>query len=106
MASKIGKALKKIFNKRSSIILLVFAGMSAVLLMRLFDLQIIHGSEYAQEFTAETTKSRRLKSTRGDIYDVNGKLIAYNELANSVTIEDSGSYETTREKRLSLNGEI
>ena len=106
MASKIGKALNKIFNKRSSIILLVFAGMSAVLLMRLFDLQIIHGSEYAQEFTAETTKSRRLKSTRGDIYDVNGKLIAYNELANSVTIEDSGSYETTREKRLSLNGEI
>jgi len=91
---------------RSSIILLVFAAMSAVLLVRLFDLQIIHGSEYVNAFTSETTKSRRLKSTRGNIFDVNGKLIAYNELSNSVTIEDSGTYETTREKRLSLNGEI
>ena len=86
--------------------LAVFAVMSAVLIARLFDLQIVHGREYANEFTTTTTKSRRLKSTRGNIYDVNGKLLAYNELANSVTIEDSGSYETTRQKRLSLNGEI
>lgn len=53
-----------------------------------------------------TTKTRKLKSSRGNIYDMNGKLIAYNELANSVTIEDSGTYSTTREKQLSLNGEI
>ena len=80
--------------------------MSAVLVIRLFQLQIIHGSEYASSFTETTTKSRKLKSTRGNIYDVNGTLLAYNELSNSVTLEDSGSYETTREKRLSLNGEI
>ena len=80
--------------------------MSAVLVIRLFQLQIIHGSEYASSFTEITTKSRKLKSTRGNIYDVNGTLLAYNELSNSVTLEDSGSYETTREKRLSLNGEI
>ncbi len=53
-----------------------------------------------------TTKTRKLKSSRGNIYDKNGKLLAYNELANSVTIEDNGTYASTREKQLSLNGEI
>lgn len=30
--------------------------------------------------------------TRGNIYDRNGKLLAYNELAYSVTIQDLGDY--------------
>ena len=106
MAVKIKRFLKHFFEHRSLLMLTVFAVMSAILIARLFQLQIIHGSEYANDFTSTTTKSRRLKSTRGNIYDTNGRLIAYNELSNSVTIEDSGSYETTREKRLSLNGEI
>ncbi len=74
--------------------------------MRCFQLQIIQGSDYADNFRVMTTKTRNLKSSRGNIYDTNGKLLAYNELANSVTIEDSGTYSSTREKQLSLNGEI
>ncbi len=88
------------------ILLAVFAVMSSVLIARLFQLQIIEGESYADDFADTTTKSRVIKSTRGNIYDVNGVLLAYNELSNSVTIEDSGSYETTREKRLTLNGII
>lgn len=83
-----------------------FTVLSAVLLLRCFSLQIIHGNDYANNFKVMTTKTRKLKSSRGNIYDNKGKLLAYNELANSVTIEDSGTYPTTREKQLSLNGEI
>ena len=36
-------------------------------------------------------KSQEIKSTRGEIYDRNGVLLAYNELAYAVTIEDDGT---------------
>lgn len=80
--------------------------MACVLIARLFNLQIVNGQYYAESFTVKTTKTRTLKATRGEIYDCNGKLLAYNELSNSVTIEDNESYDSTREKNLSLNGEI
>ena len=85
---------------------LVFACLSIILIVRIFQLQIVDGAKYAQNFTITTTKTRKLSSTRGNIYDCNGRLIAYNELANSFIIEDNGLYKTTREKQLSLNGEI
>ena len=84
----------------------VFAVLSSILVVRLFQLQVIHGADYANNFTVKTTRKRVLQSTRGDIYDINGKVLAHNELSNSVTIEDNGTYRTTREKNLSLNGEI
>lgn len=86
--------------------MVICAFLAAVLIMRIFQLQIIQGEEYAQNFTITTTKTRKLGSTRGNIYDCNGNLVAYNRLANSVTLEDNGSYSSTREKNLSLNGEI
>lgn len=106
MVKKIKKALNKLFSQRSLILLAVFFLMTSILVIRLFQLQIIHGEEYAENFTVATTKERSLKSTRGNIYDVNGKLLAYNELSNSITLEDNGTYSSTREKQLSLNGEI
>lgn len=106
MAKKIRNFFKKLFSQRTMILLAVFVVMTVILVGRLFDLQIVNGEEYAQNFTISTTRERALKSTRGNIYDVNGKLLAYNELSNSVTLEDSGTYETTRERNLSLNGEI
>lgn len=106
MAKKIKRIFKKIFSQRIIVLGALFFAMSAVLVARLFQLQIVNGEEYANNFTVMTTKERQLKSTRGNIYDCNGKLLAYNELSNSVTLEDSGKYSTTRERNLSLNGEI
>lgn len=83
------------------ILLAIFLVMTVILITRIFQLQIVHGEDYAENFTVATTKERNLKSTRGNIYDVNGRLLAYNELSNSVTLEDNGTYATTREKQLS-----
>lgn len=106
MASKIKNLFGKFFNNRTAILMLIFAAFCVVLLVRVFQLQIISGSEYADNFTIKTTKTRKISSTRGNIYDSAGRLVAYNELSNNVTLEDSGSYSSTREKNLSLNGEI
>lgn len=84
--------------------MIVFVLMSFILIRQLFDLQIIQGENYISEFESRTTKKRILKSTRGNIYDRNGELIASNVLSYSLTFEDNGSYETTRERNLTLNG--
>ena len=78
--------------------------MAFVLIRQLFNLQIIQGENYIDEFQTRTTKTRVLKSTRGNIYDKNNKLIASNVLSYSLTFEDNGTYDTTREKNLTLNG--
>ena len=106
MVKKIIHIIQSFFANRILLLLLIFTGMTAVLSVRMFSLQIINGQEYTDNFSVKTTRTRTLKSTRGNIYDAAGRLLAYNELSKSVTIEDSGSYETMREKNLSLNSEI
>ena len=104
MGTKIKKLIKRIQLKRTTVLLLVFILMAFILIRQIFDLQIIQGENYISEFQSRTTKTRVLKSTRGNIYDRNGTLVASNVLSYSLTFEDNGSYDTTREKNLTLNG--
>ena len=104
MGTKIKRIFKKISLKRTTVLILVFVIMSVVLVRRLFDLQIIQGEDYISKFQARTTKERVLKSTRGNILARNGDILASNVLSYSLTLEDNGTYTSTREKNLTLNG--
>ena len=104
MGIKIKKIIKKIRLKRTTVLVIVFVFLSSVLVRQLFSLQIIQGEDYISKFQTRTTKTRVIKSTRGNIYDRNGTVVASNVLAYSVTFEDSGTYNSTREKNLALNG--
>lgn len=85
-----------------TVIILVLFG---VLIARLFNLQIVNGASYQENFTLKIVKEKNIKSTRGKIFDKNGKVLAYDELAYSVTIEDN--YETSgSEKNEELNDTI
>lgn len=106
MVKKIRNAFSKIKIKRTTILLAVFIVMTFILIQRLFNLQIVDGQQYADNFSLSTTKERTLKSTRGNIYDRDGNILASNELSYSVTLEDSGTYGSTRVRNLSLNGEV
>lgn len=61
----------------------------AILIHRLFQLQIINGEDYLNTFTYRIQKDTEIESPRGTIYDCNGVPLAYNKLSNSITIEDS-----------------
>ena len=104
MGTKIKNIFKKISLKRTTVLMLAFAVMSVILIRRLFDLQIIQGEDYISKFQARTTKERVIKSTRGNILDRNGDILASNVLSYSITFEDNGTYTSTREKNLTLNG--
>ena len=105
MGKRIKAFLKKIRISRTTILGLLFAVLSAVLLYRVYVLQIEHGAEYRSNFSLMTTRTRTLKAARGSIFDRNGNVLASNRLSYSLTIEDSGTYASYREKALSLNGE-
>ena len=85
---------KKVITSRLFVLAVVFCLMSSALVMRLFNLQIIKGEEYQDAYTAMTEKVIKTASTRGNIYDRNGNVLAYNELAYDVTIQDTGAYKT------------
>ena len=66
--------------------------MFALLAERVFTLQIIKGADYQKNFIMLIKKPLSIEASRGNIYDVNGELLAYNQLAYSVVISDNGSY--------------
>lgn len=104
MLRTIKEAVLNLITSRIFVLILCFLGLFSVLVYRLFDLQIVHGSEYLDNFKLTIRKERTIPSTRGNIYDRNGELLAYNELAYSVTIEDV--YESGKGKNKHLNTTI
>lgn len=106
MFERIKEFFKNFFQSRLFVLSVVMIFLCAVLLERLFSLQIVHGDEYQNNYTLKIKKEKVLPSTRGNIYDRNGELLAYNELAYSVTIEDNGTYDSLKEKNKSINDEI
>ncbi len=99
----IKSAIQRFANARLVIVAAFFCVLSAILVQRLFNLQIVNGQEYYDNYKLQIQKTKDVEATRGNIYDRNGKLLAYNELTYAVTIEDSGEYDTVREKNEALN---
>ena len=91
-------------TSRLLLLVLVLFGMGGYLIYTIFQLQIVHGEEYFNNFQLRITRERTIPATRGNILDRNGNLLAYNELAYSVTIEDV--YESGRRKNARLNDTI
>lgn len=92
------------FTSRLTLFTLVFLVLGGILIYRCFDLQIVHGEEYLENFVLQIEKTRDISSTRGNIYDRNGNVLAYNELAYSVKIEDV--FESGNKKNTNLNATI
>lgn len=84
----IKRRILNFITSRSTFLMLIVIGLCAILINRCFELQIVHGEEYLEEFILMTQKTRDVSPVRGNIYDRNGKLLAYNVLAYSVKFED------------------
>ena len=78
MFRRIGESLYNLLTSRLLLLFIVFVGMAAVLIYRLFDLQIVNGESYLNNFRLMIQKEKVIEGTRGNIYDRNGNLLAYN----------------------------
>ena len=101
---RIKEAIDYILRSRLIVLIVVFCLTSSVLVGRLFYLQIVKGEDYLENYELQIRRSKEIAATRGNIFDRNGELIAYNELAYSVTIEDRVPTDTgAKEKNEILN---
>ena len=80
-----------LFKSRIFPLIMVFIVLVGVLVNRLFSLQIINGESYVKDLSSSIQKDMSVAATRGRIFDKNGVLLAYNDLAYAVRISDSGS---------------
>lgn len=87
--------LLSLLKSRILPLVLLFIAMFTILINRLFSLQIVHGDTYTAALTNSIKKQMSVSSARGRIYDRNGVLLAYNDLAFAVKISDSGTYYAT-----------
>lgn len=98
--------VRKDQNIRCFILQFIFIALFSILIHRLFVLQIVNGQKYAEDFELQITRTIREHNTRGNIYDCNGEVLAYNELVYTVTMIDDGTYASERERQLSINSVI
>lgn len=104
MFSEVKEWLKDAIFNRITFLILLFVAMVLILVQRIFVMQIVNGENYLNNFKLTIKKENTLKSTRGNIYDRNGELLAYNKLAYAVTIEDN--YESGKQKNTKMNSTI
>lgn len=64
---------------RLFIVSVVMVVLFSLLIGRLFKLQIIEGEEHLNNFTYKSKKTLTVEAARGNIFDCNGKLLAYNQ---------------------------
>ena len=96
--NRILQSIKKILTSRVFYIGIVFGALLLVPVFRLYNLQIVKGAEVAEKKEYYTVKERYIPATRGNIYDKNGVLLAYNELSYSVFLEDTAVLTTNAQK--------
>ncbi len=104
MFERVKERIIGILTSRLTVMVLIVLALGGILISRLFTLQIVRGEEFLTDFILQSKKTREVVAARGNIYDCNGNLLAYNELAYSVKIEDV--YETGKNKNALLNANI
>ena len=96
--NRIKEHVREALNSRLFVLIFVFCILFTILIGRLFYLQIVKGNYYLNNYELQIRKTRTIPGTRGNIYDRNGNLLAYNDLAYSVTFEDNITGENRNEK--------
>lgn len=90
--------LKSIVKSRYFTFVVTYILLFSILVGRMFYLQIVKGETYDKEASLQMQRVKTIKSSRGKIYDCNGKLLATNEQTYAITLEDSGELEDNPSK--------
>ena len=69
------KINKKGINFRYNLITVVTYVIGVILIVQLFNLQIVHGTEYRQQSNTRLTRESVIEAARGDILDRSGNVL-------------------------------
>ena len=94
----LGDFFEKIKSSRLFILGVIYIIMIFVLGSKLFTMQMVNGKEAQEKYVQKIKKTVTTTGARGNIYDRNGNLLAYNKLSYTVTITDVGYYKKPNDK--------
>ena len=89
---------EKIKSSRLFILGVIYLFMVFILGSKLFTMQIVNGKEAQDKYVQKIKKTVVTTGARGNIYDRNGNLLAYNKLSYTVTVIDGGYYKKVNDK--------
>ena len=72
-------------SQRTNLLILFNVLIFIVIISRLFNLQILNGEYYEDNYVQKSIKYVTIPASRGNIYDKDGKILAYNELVYNLT---------------------
>ena len=93
--SGIRNGFSRFFRNRVLVLGVVLLPLAAVFFVRLFQLQIVRGNDYYENYVNMTRKEVSTSAMRGNIYDRNGVLLAGNKVVYNVTLTDGNYYAKT-----------
>ena len=76
-------------NVRYNILSILIYIIGIILIIQLFNLQIIHGQEYLQQANTRLTRESILEASRGSIVDKTGNTLAITEMGFSLELYKS-----------------
>ena len=88
--------LKFRFNFLTTIIYVV----GIILLLQLFNLQIVHGNEYREKSNTRLTRESKIEADRGSILDKSGNTIVGNTMGFSIDLYKTKIDEETLNKTI------
>ncbi|MBQ8799275.1 MAG: hypothetical protein IJZ55_06900 [Lachnospiraceae bacterium] len=94
--------LKEWLSSRMVPIAMFYIALAGILIFQMYRIQILDAEQVVEEEQYKQTRERLTDSTRGMIYDRNGRVLAYNELSYSVILEDSPELNTNDKKNAML----
>lgn len=87
-------------NVRYNILSIIVYIIGIVLIVQLFNLQIVHGEEYLEQANSRLTRENTIKAARGEILDCNGNLLAGNRIEYSLKMYRSKIEENDLNKTI------
>ena len=88
MVRDIFEAIINFLKSRAFVLIVLFGIMFSILIYRVFYLQIVKSDYYLENYLQKAERKVTSSGTRGLIYDRNGQVLAFNQLAYSVCLED------------------
>lgn len=88
---------KNISKSRIIYLVIAYLLLALTLVYTVFTIQVVRKEEIVKEQPPNEIITRETKATRGNIYDANGVLLAYNKLSYNVTLAKMKVFETNDE---------
>ncbi|MCD6323223.1 MAG: penicillin-binding protein 2 [Clostridiales bacterium] len=95
-----------LFANRYIIILMVVIIAATAMIIRLYDMQIINGSEYSLQSSKKITHRFTLEAPRGLVYDRNGLPLAFNRESNDIYLTKAYTVDAKLNESLLLLSNI